>query len=396
MNTGRSSHAFTETDSDSHVQKLYAGLKARYDSLQLPYPRLLYVDKNCCTSTKQMVTQAFPSLTVRLDVFHMLWRFSKACVRTTHPGHANFMRELSQAFFKTNENDLRMLLEAIMVSFGLDDPAEAARRLRRSPSWLYRFVRRQILQPEELEERVLAVVESARNISWDGELLLPPGPEGFDRCLANQVYHIKRGCVSDPPGISLYEELGHVSFQGNKNCPLMAYRCYRGSSQLEGIHGLQASFLSGTNVGSVASQALVIDGLTRYNRNVRRKRDGITQVYPLLDNNLLIRLRASGDNMYPHLVMNASHTGESFGLEYTLALRKEMLEAELEDIQRSSPAETVAESDDAELGKYEAEAMAWSIDRQDGTGTQKPAAGSARRISKLKMFGANSSFLQKT
>ncbi|KAF4730713.1 hypothetical protein FOZ63_013077, partial [Perkinsus olseni] len=253
-----------------------------------------------------------------------------------------------------------------------------------------------IPQPEELEERVLAVVESARNISWDGELLLPPGPEGFDRCLANQVYHIKRGCVSDPPGISLYEELGHVSFQGNKNCPLMAYRCYRGSSQLEGIHGLQASFLSGTNVGSVASQALVIDGLTRYNRNVRRKRDGITQVYPLLDNNLLIRLRASGDNMYPHLVMNASHTGESFGLEYTLALRKEMLEAELEDIQRSSPAETVAESDDAELGKYEAEAMAWSIDRQDGTGTQKPAAGSARRISKLKMFGANSSFLQKT
>ncbi|KAF4711501.1 hypothetical protein FOZ62_015208, partial [Perkinsus olseni] len=170
---------------------------------------------------------------------------------------------LTQAMFKINEDDLRLLIQSVMVAFGISDAAE------------------------EREERILAVVEAARSVSWEGELLLPSGPEGFDKCLENQLRHIRRGCVSDPdPSVlPLYENLGNVDFQGKPEASLPAYRCYRGSSQLEGIHGWQAKFLAGPNVGSLATQALVMDGITRHNRRARRKVDS-TAIYPLLDNDL--------------------------------------------------------------------------------------------------------------
>ncbi|KAF4704961.1 hypothetical protein FOZ62_028406, partial [Perkinsus olseni] len=402
-------HAFTETDSDSQVQHLYAGLRARFDSLNVHHPRLIFVDKQCCGSTKEMIQRYFPAIQVRLDIFHLLWRFSKSCSRSSHPGHAGFMKELSQAVFKVNENDMKLLIEAIMVAFGLQDPSDAVAKLKETPSWLYKYVRRQVPAKEELEERIMAVVDAARNVAWEGELLLPPGPEGFDRCLANQLHHVRMGCVSDVDD-ALYEELGIVHFQGKKEAPLMAYKCYRSSSQLEGIHGWQASYLSGTNVGPLATQALVTDGIMRYNRNVRRKSDGHKAVFPLYDNCLLLRLRSSSDGqLYPNLVMNAADTGETFGLEYTAAIRREMIEIEVGEMSKESPAETVADSED--IHRFEADAMAWSIDRvleileqehsvQDIQRSERHssatrAQSTSRRISKLRMFGRNSNFLQK-
>ncbi|KAF4651548.1 hypothetical protein FOL47_000320, partial [Perkinsus chesapeaki] len=50
----------------------------------------------------------------------------------------------------------------------------------------------------------------------------------------------------------------------------------RGSSQLEGIHGCQAKFLSGPNVGAEATQALVMDVIIRHNRFARRKFNAAT------------------------------------------------------------------------------------------------------------------------
>ncbi|KAF4650401.1 hypothetical protein FOL47_001175, partial [Perkinsus chesapeaki] len=290
-------HGFTETDSDIQVRQLYVGLKTRFDSLNVPYPTLAYVDKQCCGSYKKMLQEIFPNIQVKLDVFHLLWRFSKAFAK-----------------------------------------------LKESPPWLYKHVRRQVPVKEELEERILAVVDAARNVEWEGELLLPPGPDGFDRCLANQV--------------------------------------------------------------------LVIDGIMRYNRNVRRKAEGHRSVYPIYDNAVLLRLRDSsgdGETIYPNLVLNATDTGEQFGLEYTAAIRRELAEAEVDELSKASPGETVADSED--IHEYEAYAMNWSMDRvleiletehslQDIGRNERHVSASksqstSRRISKLRMFGQNSNFLQK-
>ncbi|KAF4723889.1 hypothetical protein FOZ62_022823, partial [Perkinsus olseni] len=318
----------------------------------------------------------------------------------------------AQALFKVNEEDMRLLIEAIMVAFGFADPSEAANKLKKNPGLLYRFVRRQIPEKQELEARIMSVVDSARNVVWEGEMLLPPGPDGFERCLKNQMHHVRGGCLSDPEGIPLYEEAGIVHFQGKKEAPLMSYKCYRGSSQLEGIHGLQASYLSGSNVGDIATQALVIDGITRHNRKTRRKVDGVKNVYPLLDNDILQRLRHTSNTeggLYPHLVLNAAETGESFALEYTAALRKELLEAELHEARKGSPAETVAASED--IHGFEMDATELSIDRvieildveHDNNDVVRRErhlqrtgnSSTARRISKLRMFGRNTNFLDK-
>ncbi|KAF4656412.1 hypothetical protein FOZ61_006998 [Perkinsus olseni] len=327
----------------------------------------------------------------------------------------------TQAMFKINEDDLRLLIQSVMVAFGISDAAEAAKKIRASPAWVYRHVRRQIPQPAELEERILAVVEAARSVSWEGELLLPPGPDGFDKCLENQLRHIRRGCVSDPdPSVlPLYENLGNVDFQGKPEASLPAYRCYRGSSQLEGIHGWQAKFLAGPNVGSLATQVLVMDGITRHNRRARRKVDS-TAIYPLLDNDLLLRLRGSaldngGVDLYPKLVMNMTDTGERFGLHYTAALRKILLEEDVEDNTQKapSPADTVAESDDVDLlHDYEVKAIGMSLDhvmeilqaehglaeeeRLQRHARAESSGSTSKRLAKLSMFGEHSNFLQKT
>ncbi|KAF4684902.1 hypothetical protein FOZ60_007132 [Perkinsus olseni] len=286
----------------------------------------------------------------------------------------------AQALFKVNEEDMRLLIEAIMVAFGFADPSEAANKLKKNPGLLYRFVRRQIPEKQELEARIMSVVDSARNVVWEGEMLLPPGPDGFERCLKNQMHHRQASSTSK-----------------GKRGPLDV---------------IQASYLSGSNVGDIATQALVIDGITRHNRKTRRKVDGVKNVYPLLDNDILQRLRHTSNTeggLYPHLVLNAAETGESFALEYTAALRKELLEAELHEARKGSPAETVAASED--IHGFEMDATELSIDRvieildveHDNNDVVRRErhlqrtgnSSTARRISKLRMFGRNTNFLDK-
>ncbi|KAF4713811.1 hypothetical protein FOZ62_010195, partial [Perkinsus olseni] len=91
------SHAFTETDGDAQVKDLLVGLKRRYDSLSEPYPALCYIDKSCCGSTATMIKDVFGNgIHIRVDPFHILWRFSRSCSRSSHPGHGSFMQEMAQ------------------------------------------------------------------------------------------------------------------------------------------------------------------------------------------------------------------------------------------------------------------------------------------------------------
>lgn len=43
----------------------------------VPYPRVIYADKNCCGSSLTVRQSIFPEMTVRLDAFHVMRRFNK-------------------------------------------------------------------------------------------------------------------------------------------------------------------------------------------------------------------------------------------------------------------------------------------------------------------------------
>ncbi|XP_072563185.1 uncharacterized protein [Paramormyrops kingsleyae] len=79
------------------------GLMRRYREAGVPPPKLLYVDRDCCSSVgKSRVAAMFcewEELVVRLDVWHLMRRFAVGVTTDSHQLYGLFMAKLSSCIF---------------------------------------------------------------------------------------------------------------------------------------------------------------------------------------------------------------------------------------------------------------------------------------------------------
>ncbi|XP_046888840.1 uncharacterized protein LOC124475971 [Hypomesus transpacificus] len=234
-----------QSESDRSLEPMYEGLSHRYDSAGLPKAKYQWVDRDCCAdfripnldpqehlhwdswkTTEAVVTGATSGnltnscasrgkyssdITVKLDLFHCMRRFSRECVSEHHTLHSTFCRFLSAAFCVVDQTDLQRLTEA--YAFCGIRPANPTKQHIRE------HCRTKVPQPTELLERVESVLKQFfLETDPNGVYLFKPSMLKLWRL---QRVHILRGCLSDPEeedGI-LYRhggtvQLNHVKGEG--------------------------------------------------------------------------------------------------------------------------------------------------------------------------------------
>ena len=85
----------TASESWQSLQKLADGLIKRYQLAGQPSPKLLYTDRDCCSSegpSKYLsLFSSWNGLEVRLDIWHWMRRMGAGCTTESHPLYGTFM-----------------------------------------------------------------------------------------------------------------------------------------------------------------------------------------------------------------------------------------------------------------------------------------------------------------
>ncbi|KAG9264838.1 hypothetical protein AMEX_G21172, partial [Astyanax mexicanus] len=96
---------------------MVSGLMKRYRDAMEPPPRVIYVDRDCCSLTgSSSVAKLFheweDEIVVRLDVWHLMRRFASAVTTESHQLYGAFMSGLSGCIFEWDAGDVTRLREA--------------------------------------------------------------------------------------------------------------------------------------------------------------------------------------------------------------------------------------------------------------------------------------------
>ncbi|KAJ3593281.1 hypothetical protein NHX12_005616 [Muraenolepis orangiensis] len=345
------SWVMVQSESEKSLETMYQGLAKRYSDAGVEKAGFHWMDRDCCApfhipncipdehlhwdawkSTPLIVARATSgslantcasrahfntNITVKLDLFHCLRRFSRECTSEHHPLFSTFCQLLSAAFSVVDQEDLKRLQEA--YEFCGIHPANPTKQHVRQ------HCRIKIPQPTELLDRVEKVLKHF-HLATDPNNVQLFRPSMLKMWRIQRV-HILRGCLSDPElseGI-MYRfggtlQLNHVPGEGAK---VPNWIPVPGTSQQEGYHFHQAKWITGTQVSTELFQAQGMTGVARWNyqRLVDLKQPGVI-LSAVFDPELVAELnsasnRVTGQEKYP--VLHSSHrdTGEKFGLEYT-------------------------------------------------------------------------------
>ncbi|XP_015224562.1 PREDICTED: uncharacterized protein LOC107080871, partial [Cyprinodon variegatus] len=207
---------------------------------------------NSCASRRKYNSE----ISIKLDLFHCMRRFSRECTSEHHPLYSTFCKFLSAAFCVVDQADLQRLRQAYIFC-GIEPPNPTKQHIRD-------HCRNKIPGPAELVERVESVLQrfySERDP--DGVPLFKPSMLKVWRI---QRVHILRGCLSDPEvgeGV-LYRHGGTIQLNHVKGekAAVPVWIPVRGTSQQEGFHFHQARWVTGTQVSTELFQAQGMMGIT--------------------------------------------------------------------------------------------------------------------------------------
>ena len=101
----------TDSEGDG-LGDMVTGLVERYRKSNVPPPKLLYVDRDCCSTKLKSHFQELSNLVIRLDVWHFMRRFAAGCCSESHALYATFMSRLSACVFEWDTEDLQRLYAA--------------------------------------------------------------------------------------------------------------------------------------------------------------------------------------------------------------------------------------------------------------------------------------------
>lgn len=113
------------------------------------------------------------------------------------------------------------------------------------------------------------VVEHFNSVPCKGRPLFKPQ---FRDALRNLLIHVGNGCLSDPEGVSLYEQVPGAFWYG-----LPVLHCLRGTPGVEGVFLQSNDVPTGKNTGVLLADAMLC--LHAYNRNLveRARRRGVNE-----------------------------------------------------------------------------------------------------------------------
>jgi hypothetical protein len=192
---------------------------------------------------------------VKQDIEHIFLRFARVLTKG-HGVFGAFMSRLSDAFFIPSQEDIEFIKAALRRSGVSDEDINKNR-------WQYykRRVRRRVSLPKELEREFKRVVNLFANLE-DAKTGKPLFGEKAWALYKSTLRHIRKGCLSDIPGIAYYVQTGEDSM----GIPL--FTCVRGTSALEGFHQKIRQVIRGFNVSPRYAIALLHEFIYRWNHDV--------------------------------------------------------------------------------------------------------------------------------
>uniref|UniRef100_A0A0G4I079 Uncharacterized protein n=1 Tax=Chromera velia CCMP2878 TaxID=1169474 RepID=A0A0G4I079_9ALVE len=260
-----------------------------------------YTDCDCCSGRREEGDRSGRQGTRIILLFQIsflcalihgiqIWirRFLAGVSHVSHLMVGPFLSALSQAVFKKNDRDFEELLSALQVVYGLDEPVKAKRWV--TTKHILLRVRRQILGPLELRQRVLLVKLAFELVENDGVKL---AGEKWERIWELQMVHVDNGCLSDPPSVELYMEKRQspIKSPAGLSHPIPEWDGFRGSNGNERSHLELDLALKGSSCRAGLGNAAM--KFTVHRMTQRRLQDNYS--LPSLPNTDISILKAAND-----------------------------------------------------------------------------------------------------
>ncbi|KAK9533148.1 hypothetical protein VZT92_008300 [Zoarces viviparus] len=339
-----------QSECDRSLYPMYEGLCQRYTAAGVEKAHYQWVDRDCCAAftvlhpgaqehvlwdcwrtseatmaeatsgnlanTSASRTQYNKDITIKLDLFHCMRRFTRECVSEHHSLYSSFCQFLSAAFLVVDQADLQKLKEA--YTFCNISPANPTKQHIRE------HCRTKVPQPRELLQRVEDVLHHFYLAKYANDLLLFKA--SMLKIWRIQRVHILRDCLSDPEvgEGTLYRYGGTLQLNYNKGegAAVPIWIPVRGTSQQEGFHIHQAQWVTRNRVSCELFQAQAMTVVARWNfqRLVDLKLPGVelpAMSDPLLVAELnILSAKVTAKAKYPTLQITNRDTEERFGLHY--------------------------------------------------------------------------------
>ncbi|XP_048848221.1 uncharacterized protein LOC125718410 isoform X2 [Brienomyrus brachyistius] len=300
------------------------GLMRRYREAGIPPPKLLYVNRDCCSSVGKSKAAAmfceWEELVVRLDVWHLMRRFAVGVTTDSHQLYGLFMAKLSSCIFEWDSADVARLMQAVQAELegkqGIVGLSEDQLTGRLTAKMLARHCRRRTRGAQETEQLIAQLLAAFRDVKDTMGIPLLDN-QRMDAIWDTQRRHL--GCIQDPPGFQLYMETGQLTKGG---IVLPTYRCARGSTSLESFHLHLNRFIPGTSANAENFQAYLVEGLAQWNEDrAAAAVDHPEQVLRCYGGQLQHSLnqlsqRLLGLKLVEDYTKPGEYTGELIGVEY--------------------------------------------------------------------------------
>ncbi|CAL8258403.1 unnamed protein product [Arctogadus glacialis] len=240
-----------------------AGLMRRYRDAGVAQPRLLYVDRDCCSShggsKAAAAFQEWDKLVVRLDIWHLMRRYASGVTTESHQLYKPFLQQLSASIFLWDPEDTARLLNAkrrTLEAQGMTFSSDAGVWRHVSRREMARHCRRRTRGTAETERLIDDLLQTFGGANGRDTMGIPLlDRDRIQAIRAEQRRHLK--CIQDPPGVELYTETGRLTKGG---ISLPTYRCARGSTSLESFHLHLNRFIPGESANPWHFQAFLLEG----------------------------------------------------------------------------------------------------------------------------------------
>ena len=219
----------TESEGDG-LGEMAAGLMKRYEVAKISSPKVLYVDRDCCSSKLKTKFHQWGDMAMRLDVWHFLRRFAAGCSSESHALYPTFMSRLSGCVFEWDAEDLQRLYAAKKSElcakgiWSVRFKEDISLHITKKELSLHCKRRtRGIAETTHLIKELIDTFASDKGKDTIGIPLLNSAT--IQQIWKEQQRHIP--CIQDPEdtGVQLYTKTGTLQKGGHE---LPVYRCARG------------------------------------------------------------------------------------------------------------------------------------------------------------------------
>ena len=224
----------TESEGDG-LGTMATGLVQRYKESQVPPPKVLYVDRDCCSSKLKSHFKEWGNMVIRLDAWHFMRRFAAACTSESRALYPTFMSRLSACVFEWDAEDLQRLYAAKksqLHASGVWSLQETNVALHITKKELASHCKCRTRGHQETTRLIKELIDTFSSDKGKDTMGIPLlDSSAVQRIWQEQQRHIP--CIQDIPDIQLYTKTGTIK-KGGVELPV--YRCARGSTSLESFH----------------------------------------------------------------------------------------------------------------------------------------------------------------